>query len=162
MRRVGGALCSNCQEGPVACSSVGQCWDTRPAPWFRVGGPGLQKKLSQGAERTLSVPMLPSHRGFSNLYRPSPGSLSLCPFSGMGVGQAYCPNSDCGPILPGGADVQHEGGGGLGKGPPVGAGTVPRAHPPPEKLLSVRDEVCHPGHPSWTQSCRGKGSGVCV
>lgn len=146
------AACSLQPGGP----ELGHRLSLLPSGW-----PGLQKQLSQKAGQTLPVPTplapwgspastvkarLPHHSG----HQPGPGGGARPP-----------PHPHGGPVLPGGADVLHGGGGGLGEGPPVAAGPVPRAHSPPEKLLSVSGEVRHPYLPSGTQLQRA-GSAVCV
>lgn len=51
------------------------------------------------------------------------------------------------PIAPTGTDVQHAGGGGLCKAPPVSAGPVKTAHAPLENLQTAGGEVCRPCTP---------------
>lgn len=78
------------------------------------------------------------------------------PFPGTAVGRGHCPNSHCGPVLPGGGAVQHEGRAGLHEVPTFHAGPVPCAHPPPENYVFSHSKVSL----SWLLWGRGQGGWV--
>ena len=82
--------------------------------------------------------------------------LIWTPLPAWGWGRAMAPTFTA-PLVPGGTDIQHGGGGGRCQVPPFRAGPVPRAHAALENLQVAGGEVRHPPIPPSDRAKEGGG-----
>lgn len=152
-------------------------------PKSYLSSSGARAATEPGGQRRGFFFPTPSPGRATDVRRPKPGSPTLYPPDTIHWQKGRVgPRSQHSwyPLLPGGADVQHRGGGGLLEDAPLSAGPVSHTHAPQDNLDHADGEVCRrggrfddravtgnvalsrcPGSQGWQVEERGTEAGVC-